>query len=146
MCVFFLFSERTRTHHTGCRRFTCVCFEGGGGSEKRLLEERSFFVVFLSNWFFISICAFGGEFPSVARPLQSPVFCGTSSCQTTNTPLPSLTPISPTAPHAVSDSRVPKMVQYHSTPPPRGLSNDCLFLAPLRALSRFSLRTTVLPS
>ena len=146
MCVCFFCFRREHARTTPDVGVLLVFVLRGGGSEKRLLEERSFFVVFLSNWFFISICAFLGEFPSVARPLQSPVFCGTSSCQTTNTPLPSLTPISPTAPHAVSDSRVPKMVQYHSTPPPRGLSNDCLFLAPLRALSRFSLRTTVLPS
>ena len=55
---------------------------------------------------------FGGEeFPNLASPLQSPVFCSTSSCQTINTILPLLSPISPTATHTVSDSRVPKMVQ-----------------------------------
>ena len=93
----------------------------------------------------VSVHFWEGEFPSLARPLRSPVFCSTSSCQTINTPLPPFTPISPTATHTVSDSRVPKMVQYHSTPPSRGLPNDCLFLAPLRPLSRFSLRITVLP-
>ena len=42
-----------------------------------------------------------GEVPCLARPLQSPVFCSTSSCQTINTPLSPLTPISPTAAHSL---------------------------------------------
>ena len=78
----------------------------------------------------VSVPFWEGEFPSLARPLQSPVFCSTSSCQTINIPLPPLIPISPTATHTVSDSRVPKMVQYHSTPPPRGLSKRLFIYGP----------------
>ena len=77
-----------------------------------------------------SVTFWEGEIPSLARPLQSPVFCSTSSCQTINIPLPPLIPISPTATHTVSDSRVPKMVQYHSTPPPRGLSKRLFIYGP----------------
>ena len=74
-------------------------------------------------------------------------FCGISSCQAIHPCLPPLNSDQSYCQNTVSDSRdpqdgtIPSNSSTHEASP-----NDCLFMAPLRPLSRLSLGTPVLSS